>query len=201
MRQQINLYQPALFEKKEPFSAVLMLAIVGVVVVLALLVGALSLWRVSVLESRLALSQSRQAEALQRIDEYQRLYPPRTADPVLARKVEKMMGDRQARLALLQLLTSGQQGNSLGFSGHLEGLAREDLSTVWLRRIRLSAGGHNLLLEGSTTRAADVPLYLQGLNRQQDYAGREFNHLQLTQSEDNTQIIDFLLQTTQEEKP
>lgn len=201
MSQQINLYQPALFEKKEPFSARLIFITLGVVVVLALLVGALCLWRVSVLESSLAHSESRQAAALQRLDEYQRQYPPRTADPVLARKVEKMMGDRQARLALLQLLTSGQPGNSLGFSRHLEGLAREDLSTVWLRRIRLSAGGHNLLLEGSTTRAADVPLYLQGLNRQQDYTGREFNHLQLTQSEDNSRIVDFLLQTTQEEKP
>lgn len=178
-----------------------MLIILGVVVVLALLVGVLCLWRVSVLESRLALSQSRQTEALQRIDEYQHQYPPRKADPVLARKVEKMMADRQGRLALLQLLTSGQPGNSVGFSRHLEGLAREDLSTVWLRRIRLSAGGHNLLLEGSTTRAADVPLYLQGLNRQQDYVGREFNHLQLSQSEENPQVVDFLLQTTQEEKP
>lgn len=201
MRQQVNLYQPALFEKKKPFSAMLMLIILGLVGVLALLVGALCLWRVSVLESHLALSQSRQAEALQRIDEYQRQYPPRMADPVLAGKVAKMMSDRQARLALLQLLTSGQPGNSVGFSGHLEGLAREDLSTVWLRRIRLSAGGRNLLLEGSTTQAADVPLYLQGLNRQQDYAGREFNHLQLSQSEENPQVVDFLLQTTQEEKP
>ncbi|MGE4544377.1 MAG: hypothetical protein AB7D06_09750 [Pedobacter sp.] len=201
MRQQINLYQPALFEKKAPFPAVLMFIILGAVVVLALLVGALCLWRASVLETNLALSQSRQTAALQRIDEYQRQYPPRTADPVLARKVEKMMGDRQARLALLQLLTGGQPGNSVGFSRYLEGLAREDLSTVWLRRIRLSAGGHNLLLEGSATRAADVPLYLQGLNRQQDYAGREFDHLQLTQSEDNRQIVDFLLQTNQEGKP
>jgi hypothetical protein len=201
MNQQVNLYQLALFERKEPLSAAMMFIILAGVGVLALLVGALCLWRVSVLESNLALSQSRQAAALQRIGEYQRQYPPRAADPVLARKVEKMIGERQARMALLDLLTSGQTGNSGGFSGHLEGLAREDLPTVWLRHIRLSAGGHNLLLEGSTTRAADVPLYLQGLNRQQDYAGREFSHLQLTQSEDNRQIIDFLLQTTQEEKP
>lgn len=201
MSQQINLYQPTLFEKKEPFSAGMMLMVLGLVILLALLVGALCVWRVSVLESRLALSQSGQSAALQRIDAYQRRYPARTADPALARKVEKMMGDRQARLALLQLLTSGQSGNSVGFSGYLEGLAREDLPTVWLRHIRLGAGGHDLLLEGSTTRAADVPLYLQGLNRQQDYAGREFNHLQLTQSEDNRQVINFLLQTTQEVKP
>lgn len=201
MRQQINLYQSGLFEKKVPWSTTLMVMMLGVGVFLALLVGALCLWRASCLESQLADAESRQTAAMQRIEDYQRQYPPKTADPLLARKVERMLGDRQAWLALLQLLTSGQPGNSLGFSGHLEGLAREDLSTVWLRRIRLSAGGPNLLLEGSATRAADVPLYLQGLNRQQDYAGREFNHLQLSRSEENPQIIDFLLQTSQEEKP
>ena len=201
MRQQINLYQPALVEKKVQFSAELMAVILGGAILLGLLAAGLCLWRGSRLEAELARSQARQAEALQRIENYQRQYPPRTADPVLARKVEKMLGERQARLALLQLLTSGDSGNRLGFSGHLEGLARETLATVWLRRIRFSAGGHNLLLEGSTTRASDVPLYLQGLNRQPDYAGREFDHLQLNRSEDNPQIIDFLLQTTHEEQP
>ncbi len=201
MRQRINLYQPALFEKKVPFSAGLMAAMLGVAVLLGLLIGVLCLWRASALESELARLQARQTAALQRIDVYQRQYPPPTPDPALARKVKKMLGDRQAHLALLQLLTNGEPGNRLGFSGHLEGLAREALATVWLRRIRFSAGGHNLLLEGSTTRASDVPLYLQGLNRQQDYAGREFDHLQLSRSEEHPQIINFLLQTTHEEKP
>jgi hypothetical protein len=201
MRQQINLYRPALFEKKVPFSAVHMVLVLGMSVFFALFAGGISVWRLANVEGELVRLQQRQAEAMQRIEEYQRLYPPRTPDPVLARQISVMVAEREARFALLELLTVEHPGNSRGFSRHLEGLAREDLSTVWLRRIRLTAGGHDLLLEGSATRAADIPLYLQRLTRQKDYAGREFDHMQLRRSEETPQVIEFLLQTGQEEKP
>lgn len=201
MNQQVNLYQPALFERHVPLSARTMAVVLAVVLVFGLAAGAFSLWRVSALKFDLARLQEREASAVEQVAEFQRRYPPRTADPALVRKVERMLGDRQARLALLELLTDGRPGNSRGFSGHLEGLARETLATVWLRRIRLGAGGDRLLLEGSTTSAADVPLYLQRLTRQQDYAGREFEHLQLSRSEEHPQIIDFLLQTVPEDQP
>jgi hypothetical protein len=201
MNQQINLYQPALFERQVPFSARTIAVVLAVVLGLGLVAGAVSLWRVSALKSELVQLQERQENAVERIAEFERRFPPRKADPVLVRKVEGMLGDRQARLALLELLTHGQPGNSRGFSSHLEGLARETLATVWLRRIRFSAGGDRLLMEGSATSAADVPLYLQRLTRQQDYAGREFEHLQLSRSEERPQIIDFLLQTVPEEQP
>jgi hypothetical protein len=201
MNQQINLYQPALFERQVPLSARTMAVVLAVVLALGLVAGAVGLWRLSALKADLARLQERQENAVEQIAECQRRYPPRAADPALVRKVERLLGDRQARLALLELLTHGRPGNSLGFSRHLEGLARENLATVWLRRIRLSDGGDRLLLEGSTTSAADVPLYLQRLTRQQDYAGREFEHLQLSRSEEHPQIIDFLLQTASEEQP
>lgn len=201
MRQQINLYQPELFEKQVPFSSRLTAMLLLGCLACALLVGVIGAWSQSSLRSELARLQVRQDTALQRLAEYQRQYPPRSPDPALALEVERMQADRQARIALLEMLTRKQPGNSEGFSSHLEGLAREDLSTVWLRHIRLSAGGHDLLLEGSAVRASDVPVYLQRLTRQQDYAGREFEHLQLSRSENHPQVIDFLLQTTQEEKP
>lgn len=201
MKQQINLYQPALFEKKVPFSALTMAAVLGAALLMVFAAVAFGMWRHAALESELAHLRQRQTEALQTVAEYRRRYPAKTADAELARRVERMMRDRQARLALLELLTRKQPGNSRGFSSNLDGLAREDLNTVWLRHIRLSAGGRELLLEGSTTHAADVPLYLQRLTRQQDYAGREFERLQLSRSEGDGRVIDFLLQTTQEEQP
>jgi Tfp pilus assembly protein PilN len=201
MSQQINLYQPFFLEKKIPFSFNRIVSVLAVVLFLVLTTGAVSLWRLSSLKYELAQLQERRAAAVQRISDYQLRYPPRSADPALIRKVERMMSDRQARFALLGLLTGSRPGNSRGFSEYLAGLARQDLPSVWLRRIQLSAGGDQLLLEGSTTRAADVPLYLQRLTGQPVYAGREFEHLQLNRSENGSQFIDFLLQTTQEEKP
>lgn len=201
MRQQINLYQPELFDKKIPFSSGMMAMVIAGAMLCAMLAGALGVWRTARLATELERLQARQMSALQRLEEVKRQYPPRVPDPGLARQVDNMLGERQARLALLEMLTGSQPGNSRGFSRYLEGLAREDLPAVWLRHIRLGAGGKQLLLEGSTTRAADVPLYLQRLTRQQDYAGREFEHVQISRSEDNSQVIDFLIKTTHEEKP
>lgn len=201
MKQQINLYQPSLFEKTVPFSAVVMGAVLVSALLLALLWAIFGMWRQTSLESDVVQLQRRQVAALQKLEDYKQRYPARKSDAKLAAEVQRMLRDRQARLALVGLLTEKQSGNSHGFSQHLEGLAREDLTTVWLRRIRFASGGQELLLEGSTTRPADVPLYLQRLTRQQDYAGREFDRLQLRRSEDDSRIVDFLLQTSQEEQP
>lgn len=199
MSQEINLYQPALFENKVPFSSRFMARIVIAGLLILLTAGGINEWRVSALESRVENLQALETRALDRIGKYQRRYTPDPADPALSRQVERMREELQARRALLEMLSGEMPGKTQGFSSHIEGLAREDLSTVWLRRIHLD--DDNLLLEGSTTRAADVPLYLQRLTRQQDFAGREFEHLQLTRSEKAAGVIDFLLQTTQEKKP
>lgn len=201
MKQQINLYQPVLHERKVPLSATMAAGILAAALLIALLAGLVGMWRGTALQDDLQHLQSRQSEIMQRIDEFKRLYPPKTPDVALVARVERMMQARQARITLLQLLTEKQPGNSQGFSTNLEGLAREDLTTVWLRRIRFTAGGRELLLEGSTTRAEDVPVYLQRLTRQRDYTGREFEHLQLARSESDARVIDFALQTTQEDQP
>ena len=201
MTQQINLYQPKRYERHVPFSAARMASIMAVVFFLLLAAGAIGYWRFSALTARHERLQARRNDAVQRIADYQHRYPPRTPDPDLVQKVTAMANERDANQALIKLLSDGQAGNCRGLSDHLAGLAKQDLSTLWLRRIRLSAGGDRLLLEGSSTRAADVPLYLQRLSGQAVFAGRVFDHLQLNREESNPSIIDFLLQTTREDKP
>jgi hypothetical protein len=201
MTQQINLYQPERYAKRVPISAHSMALVVAAVFFLAAAAGAVDYWRTANLGSELGRLQELRNTAVQRIDDYQHRYPPRSADPELVRRVATMTHEREADLALLRLLTDGQIGNNRGLSEHLAGLARQDLSTVWLRRIRFSVGGERLLLEGSCTRAADIPLFLQRLSKQPVFAGREFEHLELSRSENTTSIIDFLLQTTPQETP
>jgi hypothetical protein len=201
MTQQINLFQPERYANRVPVSTRRMALVVTAALFLAAAAGAVDYWRTTTLGSQLSRLQERRNTAVQRIDDYQHRYPPRTADPELVRRVATMTHEREADLALLRLLTDGQLGNNRGLSEHLAGLARQDLSTVWLRRIRFSVGGERLLLEGSCTRAADIPLFLQRLSEQAVFAGREFEHLQLSRSEKTTAIIDFLLQTTPQEAP
>jgi len=201
MMQQINLYQTKLHKSHVPFSATQMASVLAAVFFLLITAGAVNYWRLSGLASELSRLQKRQDAALQRINDFQEKYPPRSADAELIRKVDEMVNARQAYLEMLNLLNDSQLGNRRGLSEHLSGLARQNLPTVWLRRIRISAGGEQLLLEGSSTHAADVPLYLQRLHEQKVFAGREFEHLQLSRAETNAPIIDFLLQSTLGDEP
>jgi Tfp pilus assembly protein PilN len=201
MTQQINLYQPELYERGVPFSTRQMASVLVAVLLMIITAGAFNYWRISGLNTELSRLQKRQEAAVQRINDYQHNYPPRSADPDLISEVDAMMNTRQAKLALLQSLSDGHLGNRQGLSEHLFGLARQHLSTVWLRRIRISAGGDQLLFEGSSTHAADIPLYLQRLTEQQVFADREFEYLQLSRSENEVPIIDFILKTSLEGAP
>ena len=201
MTQQINLYQPERYEKRVPLSAAQMGAVLATVLFLAMAAGTVEYWRSSHLASELTRLQASREAAVQRISDYQLQYPARSADPGLARQVEAMTRERDAYLLLLRLLSEGLPDNHSGFSDYLTGLAKQDLATVWLRRIRVGTGGDRLVLEGSCTHAADIPLFLQRLSQQAVFAGREFDHLQLNRAETNTAIIDFRLQTTREESP
>lgn len=201
MTQQINLYQPERYKRCVPFSTAQMASVVAVVFFLVTAAGAISYWRSSHLASELSRLQERRDATVQQIDTYQHRYPARSANPDLVDEVKTMMREREDYLLLMRLLTDGLSDNCSGLSEYLAGLARQNLATVWLRRIRVSAGGDRLLLEGSCTSAADIPLYLQRLSKQAVFAGREFEHLQLNRTENNTAVIDFRLQTTQEEAP
>ena len=157
MIQQINLYQTGLHKSRVPFSARQMAGAVAALFFVLIAAGAVSHWRQTGLAGELSRLQKRHDEALRRIDDYQQKYPPRSPDPELVRQVEAMTQARQASLELLRRINESQLGNRRGLAEHLSGLARQHMPTVWLRRIRISAGGERLLLEGSTTRSADVP--------------------------------------------
>ena len=201
MTQQINLYQTDSKERHVTFSTTQMASVLAAVLFLIIVVGAFNYWQLYGLTSELSHLQKQRDAAIQRINDYQHKYPPQSADTELTHKVNEMMNERQAKLTLLQLLTDGKLVNRRGFSGHLSGLARQNLSSVWLRRVQIKAGRDQLLLEGSSTHAADIPLYLQRLTEQEVFADREFEHLQLSRAEKEVPIIDFILQTSLEEEP
>jgi Tfp pilus assembly protein PilN len=175
-----------------------MVSALAAVILLIISVAAFDYWQLSGLTSELSRLEKQRDAATQRINDYQDRYPPRSADTDLAETLNAMMNERQANLALLKLMIDGNWGNRWGLSEHLSGLARQNLPTVWLRRIRISAGGDQLMLEGSSTHAADIPLYLQRLSEQKVFADREFEHLQLSRAEAAMPIIDFILQTSLE---
>src|SRR5262249_14249072 len=74
---------------------------------------------------------------------------------------------------------------SRGFSGHLEGLAENALSGLWLTEIQFLEGGEHMRLTGMTIDPVLVPKFLKGLGRDGDFAGHRFDTVELVADETN----------------
>lgn len=201
MIQQINLYQAGVFEKKEPLPANTMLVAAGAALALLLLIYAIAQWQTLRLSHHLAELRAQQTRAAQRLAELHGQYLPKGKSRLLEQEIDRLRAGRDARLPLLDLLAAKPFGNTTGFSPHLEGLARQSVEGMWLRRIVLGAGGAKVTLEGRTLRPELVPRYLQQLAREEVFAGLEFTRLQLTRADDRPGYVDFLLETAPEAGP
>lgn len=201
MIQQINLYQSAVFIKTSPFAARRLLLAVTIGMGLLLLGYGMACWQLWRTESNFAEITVQQHLAQQRIIDLQQSYPARAHSKVLALQVAQLRAEKAARLPLLTLLVDHSPDKFPGFSEHLQGLARETLTGVWLRDLALADGGHSLVLQGSALRAELVPRYVQRLSRQPSFAGLEFASLVMSRSADREEVVDFVLRSTLEEAP
>ncbi|MBE7374775.1 PilN domain-containing protein [Pseudomonas lopnurensis] len=110
-------------------------------------------------------------------------------EPKLDAQLPIQLAEREAENRQLQRLASHLQtlDSQLrdGFVPVLTALSdRHPPSGLWLTRIRLQAGGSDLLLRGLSQNQELLPLYLESLGRSAALRGREFASFDL-QREDN----------------
>ena len=198
MRQQINLYQGVLIDKPEPLQSRAALVVLVVVVICLALVGGFDYWRISKQNTYLAQLQQQHEVDSARIMTLETQYPERTPSTLLKDKVvrleQEVLGHRQA---LEFFSTQGRKSNQLILST-LDGLARYRHPGVWLQRIALLHGGHEVELVGTAIKPEQVPEYLQLLGDKEIFAGKVFNHLQLSRLDDSAEQVEFTLTSTAE---
>ncbi len=197
--QQINLYQPIFRKQEKVFSARAMVQGGAGVLVGLLVFYAFGAWQVRGLEAQHAQAEQRRTEALARIESLRALHPERPRDAALEARVQQLTRELDARTRILSQLGSGAEGNTQGFSAHLEGLARQRLAPLWLTRIGITGAGADLRLAGSTLQAEAVPQYLQRLADEPAFSGAQFRHLTITRAEKSSRI-DFTVQSGLPEK-
>ncbi len=194
MKQQINLYQSQLAEKKAPLMAGQIGLLLAAGVALLAAAGIWQQWQVSRLEARLQAEQERQAGILRQLSELQ-TQPPRQKSRLLEQEVARLTAQRDARVPVLEhfsLRTAGY--NESGFSSYLAGLARQSADGLWLRGVHLARGGTQVRLTGSAFRPEEIPRYLQRLAGEEAFAGREFSRLQVSRAEAGS-LVDFILES------
>jgi hypothetical protein len=179
MRQQINLYQPALYKQQTRLSAGAAASMLGAVF------AALLIWRIygarQVTQLTLAVQtvraqQQRQAEFAAAAG------AARVArgNPLsLQAQAKQLATELRERQSALELLRSGAAGSTGGFADRLEALARRRMDGVWLDHIVLGGAGGVSSLAGHALDPSLVPHYLQALAGEPALRGTHFDEFRI----------------------
>jgi Tfp pilus assembly protein PilN len=177
--QQVNLYNPLFEKKKKPFSALTMSQTLGFVAVgLAVLYG-YAAWQMRSAE-RLAAPLKQQLDAQrERVAELAKA-AGRTPSKAIEAQVAQLQAEVLARQTTLQALSTGELGNTAGFSEFFAALGRQATPGVWLTAIRISDSGNELQVQGKALRAELMPAFLRALSKESVMRGRRVTEMKLT---------------------
>lgn len=189
IRQQINLLQDELRERKPVLPAIqLVLASAAAIAVMALV----AFWmnhRLQAPRAELAWLdaeiQARGATVAQLATRLEAHKP----DPALAleaRRLEERLDHLRRITAITIAPGAGQR-----LSAYLEGLGRQRPEGLWLTRIIVANGGTDVALGGSALEPGLLPAYLESLGTEPAFAGLTFGKLVIERSAAEPRRLDF----------
>jgi Tfp pilus assembly protein PilN len=176
--QHINLYNPLFVKQVKPFSVRTMAHALGFIAV-----GLAGMYFYATLQAHSAerlATQVREQLELQR-DQVAKLAkgPVPTRSQALEAEVARLESEVKARQTSLQALSTGELGNSAGFSEFLAAFGRQAISGVWLTGITIGDSGNDLKVQGRALRADLMPAFLRALSNEPIMRGRKVNEMKL----------------------
>jgi hypothetical protein len=178
--QQINLYNPIFRKQEKHFSARTMMHSLGVIAL-----GLCVFYTFAMVQTRTAERASREsAEQLNsqrgQLVALAAKLAPQGRSAALEAEVNRMEADVRSRQALLGVLSTGELGNTAGFSEFLAAFGRQALPGVWLTALNIGEAGNDLQVEGRVLRPELVPAYLRALNSEPMMRGRRVAEMKLS---------------------
>lgn len=175
-RQQINLYQAALHERREQLSARQLLQLLGIAALVMLLYSGWSAY--SLINLKRDSQQLAQQLNLQRhtVTELAALTRPE-ADPALVQQTRRLENEIRHLRALRETALIPLDAIEPEF--FLRGLARQKPDGLWLTGIHLAGLGQDILLQGYVTEAELLPVYIDLLGMETAFIGRVFHTLEI----------------------
>ena len=192
--QQVNLYQNELRTQKLNYSALMLTQISVILLIVFAIFTGFRYFQLQQHQASLIENQQKQKIAMADLHKIQAELSLRKKDTRLA----KLITDKTRELANKQkvygILSRDEFGNTKGFVEHVSGLARQRIEGLWLTQIRIASGGTDVTLQGTTSKSALLPKYLQRLSVEKAFSGTEFKSLLMARQEKKTQWLNFSLQ-------
>ncbi len=195
MKQQINLYQDVLIEKKVPLNAGAMFkTFIGCGLVLLGTYFFLN-WQQRKVDGELIRLTREHAAAIVNLQELKRQHPPRQKNILLNQSLKQSQIDLAGRKPLLAYLENFNLDQTTGFSSVIKGLAEYQLKGVWLTDIRLDNVEQKVLLAGSAIQPDLIPAYLQHLGDKKVLKNQTFASLRVTHMKETARQVEFCLES------
>lgn len=200
MEQRINLYQPAFHKQYLLFSFRTLILVVALSLLCMAGVYTYGQWQRHQLVVNLESLQQQHAFLQQQLLAMEKKLPPPVASQLLEQTLKQLLESYSTGQGLLQRVRALIEGNRTGFSGYLEGLARQVERGVWLTEIEIAQAGGYLALQGSVTQPELVPQLLQKLRDEEVFRGKAFEVMDLNRPDAEQGRIDFALLTKEGER-
>lgn len=197
MQQQINLYQPDTGAREEPFSAVMMLALLILTIVLMMGFYGVLHWKKISLEQEVAALKAQNEKTLQTVEKLESMVKKLTDSKKEQQKLKHLKRVYASKQSALNELSTMIKGNSDGVSGYFSALARKNIDSLWFNDINVYSGGKQIFLKGMTTDARAIPDLVAALNEEAAFKGVSFK-LFSAHKNDEQNILQFVMQTETE---
>jgi len=197
MIQQINLYQQT---EKEASLHLFLFLLAPLVIAISLLTFSLTLQntlenderKLQSLEKRLNEEQSKLKILEQKI-------PNSQASDLLNLKLQKSQKVKNKLLDIVDKYTINNTNSSYGFSPYFISLANQSDAKTWLNRIFINTREDQLRIEGGSFESYKIANFLHRLQQEQIFKGHHFAQLELQNSMQQEDIIEFNVSSILEE--
>lgn len=175
MRQQINLYQPIFSEERKLFSAATVAMGIGIVAVALVAFTVHAQWRVGHLAQQVETLRGEQSHQEAMLSKAGELQAAQSSPAEIEVRIKQLTASVAERTNALQVLQSGAAGQTTGFAGRLEALARRHVEGLWIDSMVLSGTNGSMSLSGATLNPDIVPTYLRSLAHEPVLSGTRFD--------------------------
>ena len=187
MSQQINLYEARLRPSHQLFTG----RNVGLVaLVLLVLMAALVFWTRFDSDRKLTAAAAVKQELTatqEKLAGLQKLLADRKVSPALLNEQEAIRTVLAQKQEIMALLESGRLGRTTGFSGLMDGFARQTKKDLWLTGFNVTMGGSEIEIRGRMLDPALLPSYVRALSEEPVFKGQRFAALEMKEFEPTEQ--------------
>jgi len=198
--QQVNLYRDRARPARLPAGARLLL-FSGFAALLAVVVFAVAgeFYLAGVQAERDTVAKALQ-QRRQQVENSRQAAVALAPDPHLEAELERLNMTRRHLMSSLVAVGREQSDNRNGFAAFFAGLARNTTDGIWFQRVKLAAGGAEVVLNGQTLEPALVPRFLQTLAVEAAFEGLSFRDVLFERrTAEQDAIVDFELRTATSE--